>query len=75
MILAAICPKHARFNRIKRRLCCITQKALTDALKRLERNGLVTRTVLPTSPIRVKYAITPLAIRRVNPSRLCTSGH
>ncbi|MBP1181621.1 DNA-binding HxlR family transcriptional regulator [Methylobacterium sp. PvR107] len=35
-------------------------KALADALKRLERNGLVTRTVLPTSPINVEYAITPL---------------
>jgi DNA-binding HxlR family transcriptional regulator len=60
MILTAICPKPARFNEIKRRLDCITHKALADALKRLERNGLVTRTVLPTSPIGVEYAITPL---------------
>lgn len=60
MILTAICPKPARFNEIKRRLGCITHKALADALKRLERNGLVTRTVLPTSPIGVEYAITPL---------------
>lgn len=60
MILTVLCPKPARFNEIKRRLDGITHKALADALKRLERNGLVTRTVLPTAPIGVEYAITPL---------------
>lgn len=60
MILTVVCPKPARFNEIKRRLDGITHKALADALKRLERNGLVTRTVLPTAPIGVEYAITPL---------------
>ena len=60
MILTVICPKPSRFNEIKRRLQGITHKALADALKRLERNGLVTRTVLPTAPIGVEYAITPL---------------
>ncbi|PZU06929.1 MAG: transcriptional regulator [Sphingomonas sp.] len=60
MILIVICPKPARFNEIKRRLNGITHKALADALKRLERNGLVTRTVLPTAPIGVEYAITAL---------------
>jgi DNA-binding HxlR family transcriptional regulator len=60
MILTVICPKPSRFNEIKRRLDGITHKALADALKRLERNGLVTRTVLPTAPIGVEYAITPL---------------
>jgi DNA-binding HxlR family transcriptional regulator len=60
MILTVICPRPARFNEIKRRLDGITHKALSDALKRLERNGLVTRTVLPTSPVGVEYALTPL---------------
>ena len=60
MILTVLCPQPARFNEIKRRLDGITHKALADALKRLERNGLVTRTVLPTAPIGVEYAITPL---------------
>lgn len=60
MILTVLCPKPSRFNQIKRRLDGITHKALADALKRLERNGLVTRTVLPTAPIGVEYAITPL---------------
>lgn len=60
MILTVLCPKPSRFNEIKRRLDGITHKSLSDALKRLERNGLVTRTVLPTAPIGVEYAITPL---------------
>jgi DNA-binding HxlR family transcriptional regulator len=60
LILIVLCPKPSRFNEIKRRLDGITHKALADALKRLERNGLVTRTVLPTAPIGVEYAITPL---------------
>ena len=62
MILTVICPKPSRFNELKRRLDGITHKALADALKRLERNGLVTRTVLPTQPIGVKYAITSLGL-------------
>ncbi|WP_404336897.1 winged helix-turn-helix transcriptional regulator [Sphingomonas sp. MMS12-HWE2-04] len=60
MILTVLCPKPSRFNEIKRRLDGITHKSLADALKRLERNGLVTRTVLPTAPIGVQYAISPL---------------
>lgn len=60
MILIAVCPRPSRFNEIRRRLDGITHKSLADALKKLERNGLVTRTVLPTAPIGVEYAITPL---------------
>lgn len=60
LILTVLCPRPARFNEIKRRVGCITHKSLADALKRLERNGLVIRTVLPTSPVGVEYAITPL---------------
>ncbi|WP_404337764.1 winged helix-turn-helix transcriptional regulator [Sphingomonas sp. MMS12-HWE2-04] len=60
MILTVLCPEPARFNAIKRRLDGITHKSLADALKRLERNGLITRTVFPTSPVAVEYAITPL---------------
>jgi DNA-binding HxlR family transcriptional regulator len=60
LILTVLCPRPARFNEIKRRLDGVTHKALADALKRLERHGLVTRTVLPTTPIGVEYAITPM---------------
>jgi DNA-binding HxlR family transcriptional regulator len=73
MILTVLCPQPARFNEIKRRLDGITHKSLADALKRLERHGLVTRTVIPTTPIGVVYAITPLGHSlRVPFEALCT---
>ena len=60
MVLTVLDGGPLRFNVIKRHLEGITQKALTDCLKRLERNGLVERRVLPTSPVGVEYEITPL---------------
>lgn len=60
LILTVICTQPSRFNAIKRRLGGITHKALTEALRRLERNGLVTRRVITSSPIAVEYSITPL---------------
>lgn len=60
LILTVLCPKPSRFNEIMRRLDGITHKALADALKRLERNGLVKRHVLPTTPVGVEYTLTPL---------------
>ncbi|WP_459175949.1 winged helix-turn-helix transcriptional regulator [Ewingella americana] len=61
LILTVLCTKPTRFNELRRRLEGITHKALSDALKRLERNGLVYRKVLPTSPVSVEYSLTPLA--------------
>ena len=60
LILAALCAQPLRFNAIKRRLEGITQKALTQALRRLERNGIVARRVIPLSPVAVEYSVTPL---------------
>ncbi len=60
LILAVLCEEPSRFNAIKRRLDPITHKALTEALRRLERNGLVHRKVIATSPVAVEYSITPL---------------
>lgn len=60
LVLTFICAKPQRFNAIKRRLSGISQKALTETLRRLERNGLLSRRVLPVSPVAVEYSITPL---------------
>ncbi|MET4231554.1 winged helix-turn-helix transcriptional regulator [Bradyrhizobium sp. 482_C4_N1_1] len=60
LILAALLPAPLRFNALKRELDGVTQKALTEALRRLERNGIVARRVIPVSPIAVEYSITPL---------------
>ena len=61
LILTVLCTRPSRFNEIMRRLDGITHKALADALKRLERNGLIDREVLTsTTPVGVEYTITPL---------------
>ena len=60
LILSVLCTNPARFNDLKRRLDGITHKALSEALKRLERDGLVSRKVLPTQPVGVEYTITDL---------------
>ncbi len=49
-----------RFNEIKRMVGGISQRMLTLTLKGLERDGLITRTVTPTVPPRVDYALTDL---------------
>ncbi|MGA3683904.1 winged helix-turn-helix transcriptional regulator, partial [Pseudomonas graminis] len=58
VILSVLCTQPARFKDLKRRLDGITHKALFDALKRLECNGLISRKVLPTRPIGVEDTIT-----------------
>lgn len=60
MVLTVLDDGPVRFNAIKRRMEGVTQKALTDCLRRLERNGLIERRVIPISPVAVEYEITPL---------------
>ncbi|MFE9452690.1 winged helix-turn-helix transcriptional regulator [Streptomyces sp. NPDC006739] len=49
-----------RFTELRRRLDGVTQKVLTQTLRALEREGLLTRVVHPTVPPRVDYRLTPL---------------
>lgn len=69
LILTALCPGPMRFNEIKRSLGAVTQKALTQALRRLERNGIVTRRVIPASQVAVEYSVTPLGRTLETPFR------
>lgn len=59
MVMQVLSQPH-RFNAIKRRLEGVTQRVLTQTLRKLERNGMITRRVLSTSPPGVEYALTPL---------------
>lgn len=49
-----------RFSAIQRAIPDISQRMLTQTLRKLERDGLVRRTVTPSIPPRVDYAITEL---------------
>lgn len=60
MVLTVLDGGPMRFNAIRRQLEGVTQKALTQCLRRLERNGLIERRVVATSPVAVEYEITPL---------------
>ena len=48
-----------RFSEIHRRMTDISQKMLASTLRRLEQDGLLSRTVYPEVPPRVEYALTP----------------
>ena len=56
-----------RFNELRRALGSISQRMLTLTLRSLERDGLVTRTVFPTIPPRVDYALTKLGHSLLKP--------
>ncbi len=60
LVVVALGDGPKRFNEIKRMLGGISQRMLTFTLRGLERDGLVTRTVFPTTPQRVEYELTKL---------------
>ena len=49
-----------RFNDLQKDLEGISQKVLTDSLRSMEADGIITRTVFPEVPPRVEYALSPL---------------
>jgi len=59
MVMGAL-DEPRRFNEIKRRLEGVTQRVLTQTLRKLERDGMIRRRVLPTSPVGVEYSLTEL---------------
>ena len=58
-------PRH--FNQLRREIQGVSQKMLTQRLRELEEANLVTRSVLPTSPPKVEYALTPLGEDLIGP--------
>jgi DNA-binding HxlR family transcriptional regulator len=55
-------PRSMRYSQLSRRLAGVSQKMLTQTLRSLERDGLVTRTVTPTVPVTVTYGLTGLGL-------------
>jgi DNA-binding HxlR family transcriptional regulator len=60
LVVCALRDGPMRFGQLRRHLEGITQKMLTQTLRTLERDGLVTRTLYPTIPPRVDYELTDL---------------
>lgn len=60
LILRNLLSRPWRFNELKKNLEGISQKVLTDSLRSLEADGIVTRTVYAEVPPRVEYALSPL---------------
>ncbi|SDH60042.1 transcriptional regulator, HxlR family [Vibrio xiamenensis] len=69
MVLTLLNNQPLRFNAIKRALQGITQKSLTLCLRKLERNGLISRHVIPSSQVAVEYRITELGTTLYKPFR------
>ena len=60
LILRNLMARPWRFNELRRDLEGISQKVLTDSLRALEEDEIITRTVYPEVPPRVEYALSPL---------------
>jgi DNA-binding HxlR family transcriptional regulator len=60
LVLQALANGPQRYNEVARTVAGVSQKMLTQTLRTLERDGLATRTVTPTVPVRVDYELTDL---------------
>lgn len=60
LILRNLMQRPWRFNKLRRDLEGISQKVLTDSLRSMEEDGILTRTVYPEVPPRVEYALSDL---------------
>ena len=55
-------PRPMRYSELSRLLAGVSQKMLTQTLRSLERDGLISRTVAPTVPVTVSYELTELGL-------------
>ncbi len=62
LVVGALSKGQLRYNEIQRRVSGISQRMLTLTLKRLEADGIVTRTLFPSVPPRVDYELTELGM-------------
>ena len=60
LIMRNLLARPWRFNELKKDLEGISQKVLTDSLRSMEEDGIITRTVYPEVPPRVEYALSAL---------------
>ncbi len=66
LVVGALAKETKRFGQLKRELDGISQKMLTQTLRGMERDGLVSRKVYPTVPPKVEYSLTELGFTLVS---------
>ncbi|MCS3493351.1 MULTISPECIES: winged helix-turn-helix transcriptional regulator [Micrococcales] len=59
-VLSQLCESPKRFNELRRAVPGVSQKSLTNTLRRLERNGVIDRRVLRSRPVAVEYRVAPI---------------
>ncbi|QNE35386.1 helix-turn-helix transcriptional regulator [Leifsonia shinshuensis] len=69
LVVGALGTETRRFSDVRRHVEGISQKMLTQTLRALERDGLVSRTVYPEVPVRVEYALTAAGLTLREPLR------
>jgi DNA-binding HxlR family transcriptional regulator len=69
LVICALADGPMRFSALSRHLAGVSQKMLTQTLRTLERDGLITRHVTPTVPVRVDYELSPLGESLLVPIR------
>lgn len=67
LVLYALQHDTRRYGELQALIGGISQKMLTQVLRRLERDGIVTRTVYAIVPPRVEYRLTPLGVTLLRP--------
>lgn len=67
LVIAALADKPYHFGELRRKIECISQKMLTQTLRKLEADGFVKRTVIAGSVVKVAYSLTPLGASLVKP--------
>jgi DNA-binding HxlR family transcriptional regulator len=67
LIIHTLADGTKRHSEIQRQISGVSQKMLTQTLRSLENDGLVTRTVHPVVPPKVEYALTPLGRSLIEP--------
>ena len=60
LVLTALADAPRRYSELSRTIAGVSQKMLTQTLRMLERDGLVTRTITASVPVRVDYQLSPL---------------
>jgi DNA-binding HxlR family transcriptional regulator len=70
IVLYCLAYQTRRYKELERKIQGISQKVLTQTLRKLETNGLITRKVYPVVPPQVEYSLTPLGETLIEPLSL-----